>query len=63
MKLPEKLAEFRRNFEAGGPPYNAPAEVQPLMHRATAELIASGAADQALGVGDKAPAFTLYDAE
>ncbi|MEI9986571.1 MAG: peroxiredoxin-like family protein [Aliidongia sp.] len=31
------------------------------MHRATAELIASGAARQALKIGDKAPAFTLKD--
>jgi peroxiredoxin len=63
MKLPEKLAEFRRNFEAGGPPYNAPPEVHPPMHRATEELIASGAANKALKVGDKAPSFTLKDPE
>ena len=63
MKLPEKLAEFRRNFEAGGPPFNAPAHIHEPMHRATAELIASGAADKALKVGDKAPAFTLKDAD
>ncbi len=63
MKLPEKLAEFRRNFEAGGPPYNAPAEIHPPMHRATEELIASGAADKALKVGDKAPSFTLNDSD
>ena len=61
MKLPEKLAEFRRNFEAGGPPYNAPPHIHPPMHRATEELIASGAAEKALKVGDKAPAFTLND--
>ena len=63
MKLPEKLAEFRRNFEAGGPPFNAPPEIHPPMHRATAELIASGAATKALKVGDKAPSFTLNDPE
>jgi peroxiredoxin len=63
MKLPEKLAEFRRNFEAGGPPYNAPARIHPPMHRATDELIASGAADKALKVGDKAPSFTLNGPE
>ena len=63
MKLPEKLAEFRRNFEAGRPPFNAPAHIHEPMHRATAELIASGAADKALKVGDKAPAFTLKDAD
>jgi peroxiredoxin len=31
------------------------------MHRATAELIASGAAERAAKVGDKAPAFSLKD--
>jgi glutaredoxin len=33
------------------------------MHRATAELIASGAAERAAKVGDKAPAFSLKDPE
>lgn len=61
--LPERLAAFRANFEAGGPPWNAPAWVHPIMHRATAELIASGAAAKAMKVGDKAPAFTLNDAD
>ncbi|NUU00820.1 peroxiredoxin-like family protein [Herbaspirillum robiniae] len=63
MKLPQKLAEFRRNFEAGGPPYNAPAWIHEPMHRATAELVASHAADRALKAGDSAPAFELPDAE
>ena len=63
MSLQEKLDAFRANFEAGGPPYNAPAWIHEPMHRATAELIASGAARQALKVGDKAPAFTLKDTE
>ena len=61
MNLPEKLAAFRRNFEAGGPPFNAPPEIHPPMHRATAELIASGAAKSALKAGDPAPAFALKD--
>jgi peroxiredoxin len=30
-----------------------------VMHQATAELLASGLADKALKVGEKAPAFTL----
>lgn len=63
MSLPEKLAAFRANFEAGGPPWNAPAWAHPPMHRATAELVATGAADRALKAGDKAPAFTLQDAD
>jgi peroxiredoxin len=33
------------------------------MHRATAELIASGAANRAEKVGDKAPGFSLKDSE
>jgi peroxiredoxin len=61
MTLPEKLAAFRANFEAGGPPWNAPAWVHEPMHRATAELIASGAAAKALKAGGKAPEFTLKD--
>jgi peroxiredoxin len=63
MKLPEQLAEFRRNFEAGGPPYNAPAWIHEPMHRATAELVASRAADRALKAGDRAPAFALPDVD
>ncbi|MGI4814842.1 MAG: peroxiredoxin-like family protein [Janthinobacterium lividum] len=61
MSLQDTLDAFRANFEAGGPPYNAPHEIHEPMHRATHELIASGAADKALKVGAKAPAFTLDD--
>jgi peroxiredoxin len=61
MNLPEKLAAFRANFEAGGPPWNVPAWVHEPMHRSTAELIASGAAAKALKAGDRAPEFTLED--
>jgi peroxiredoxin len=63
MTLPERLAAFRENFEAGGPPYNAPAWVHDVMHRATRELIASGAPGHALKSGDPAPEFVLKDAE
>ena len=63
MSLQDKLDAYRANFEAGGPPYNAPAHIHEPMHRATRELIESGAAEKALKVGDKAPAFTLNDAE
>ena len=59
MSLQDTLDAFRANFEAGGPPYNAPAWVHEPMHRATDELIASRAVDRALKVGDKAPAFKL----
>ena len=61
MSLQDKLDAFRKNFEAGGPPYRAPAWVHEPMHRATAELIASGVASRALKVGDQAPAFILKD--
>ena len=61
MTLQSKLDAFKANFEAGKPPYNVPSSVIETMHRATAELIASGAAARALKAGDKAPAFTLND--
>ena len=63
MSLQDKLDAFRANLEAGGPPYNAPAWIHEPMHRATAELIASGAAERALKVGDQAPAFILKDSK
>jgi peroxiredoxin len=63
MSLQDKLDAFRTNFEAGGAPYNAPAWIHEPMHRATDELIASGQADRAAQAGDKAPAFTLKDAD
>ncbi len=61
MTLQAKLDAFKADFEAGKPPYNVPPSVIETMHRATAELIASGAAGRALKAGDKAPAFTLND--
>jgi peroxiredoxin len=61
MSLQDKLDAFRTNFEAGGPPFSAPEWIHEPMHRATAELIASGAASRALKVGDPAPSFTLGD--
>ncbi len=63
MSLQDKLDAFRKNFEAGGPPYSAPAWIHEPMHRATAELIASGAASRAPKIGDQAPAFILKDAD
>lgn len=61
MTLQAKLDAFKTDFEAGQPPYNVPPSVIETMHRATAELIASGAAGRALKAGDRAPAFTLHD--
>ncbi|HVJ43896.1 MAG TPA: peroxiredoxin-like family protein [Dongiaceae bacterium] len=63
MSLQDKLDAFRTDFEAGGAPYNAPTWIHEPMHRATDELIASGAADRAARAGDKAPDFTLKDAD
>lgn len=59
MTLQAKLDAFKTDFRAGKPPYNVPPEVIATMDRATAELIAGGAATRALKAGDKAPAFTL----
>lgn len=54
MTLQSRLDAFKAEFRAGRPP-----EVRALMERATAELIASGAAGRALKAGDRAPAFAL----
>lgn len=59
--LQERLDEFKRSFESGAPPYNAPHEAIENMHRATAELRASGIEGRALKVGDRAPSFTLFN--
>ena len=61
MSLQAKLDAFNADFQAGKPPYNVPHTVIETMHRATAELIASGAAAGALKAGDRAPSFTLND--
>jgi peroxiredoxin len=63
MTLQAKLDAFKIDFEAGKPPYSVPRPVIETMHRATKELISSGAAGRALEVGDRAPSFTLQDPE
>ena len=63
MTLQSRLDAFKANFQAGKPPYNVPASVIGTMHRATEELIASGAAARALKAGEKMPGFTLNDPE
>lgn len=60
-KLQDRLDEFKRTFESGAAPYNAPREKIEMTHRATAELKASGAEDRALKAGDRAPSFTLFN--
>src|SRR5260370_8164220 len=59
--LQSRLDEFKKAFESGAPPYNAPHEVIETMHRATAELKASGLENRALKVGDRAPEFSLFN--
>jgi hypothetical protein len=59
--LQERLNEFKKAFDSGGPPYNVPREAIEKMHRATTELKASGIEDAALKVGDLAPSFTLLN--
>jgi peroxiredoxin len=63
MSLQARLDAFRADFEGGRPPYNAPPEISAVMHRATDELIASGQAGRAKRAGDRAPTFTLENAD
>jgi peroxiredoxin len=63
MSLQAKLDAFKADFEAGKPPYNVPPSVIETMHRATAELIASGLASRAKKAGDVAPSFSLKDGD
>lgn len=56
MSLPEKLAAMKAQSEA-----QIPAEAQEIMHRATADLKASGIVDKAVQVGGQAPDFCLPD--
>ena len=63
MSLQDRLNAFKADFEAGKPPYSVPHSVIATMHRATAELIASGAAQRAKKAGDVAPSFSLKDPE
>lgn len=59
LPLQDKLDAFKIEFDTRLAP---PAAVEAL-HRSIAELIASGAQDRALKVGDVAPEFTLPDAD
>jgi hypothetical protein len=59
--LQSRLDEFKKAFESGAPPYNATREAIETMHRASAELEASGLANKALRVGDRAPEFSLFN--
>ena len=61
MNLQDQLDAFKANFEAGKPPYNVPRSVIETMHRATAELVATGQAERTKRAGDIAPVFRLSD--
>lgn len=54
MSLAEKLDEIRRHYDQ-----EVPADAMALMHRAVADLEASGAANRIAGVGEQLPSFTL----
>lgn len=56
MSLQSKLDEIKAGFKT-----MVPADVASAMDEATNNLIASGLAERALKVGDKAPTFTLTD--
>lgn len=61
MSLQDRLDALKADFEGGKRAYKPSPDVLGAMHRATAELIASGQALSARKAGDKMPEFTLKD--
>jgi peroxiredoxin len=61
MALQDRLDALKADFEGGRFPLKPTREALDTMHRATAELIASGQAQRAKKAGDTAPEFTLRD--
>lgn len=61
MSLQDRLDAFKADFENGKLSYKPGPDVLDAMHRATAELIASGQALSARKAGDKIPGFELRD--
>ena len=59
--LKDRLEEFKRTLESGAPPFNVAPERVATMHRATAELKASGIEGRARKIGDRAPDFALFN--
>jgi hypothetical protein len=59
--LRDRLEGFKKIFEFGAPPYNVAPERVATLHRATAELKASGIESRALKLGDRAPGFALFN--
>ena len=58
MELQKKLNDLKKGFEA-----QAPKEVVQIMHRATDDLRNSGILEQTVKVGDRAPDFSLTNAD
>jgi hypothetical protein len=58
MALKEKLDAFRAQVESGR---RIPISVIEKLHKSTEELVASGQAERAKTVGDRAPTFELED--
>lgn len=58
MSLQERIDEIKKKSGE-----DIPEEHQKVMQKVTQDLVASGKADEALGVGDTAPDFTLLDTE
>ncbi|MEW9572271.1 peroxiredoxin-like family protein [Rhodanobacter sp. Si-c] len=63
MPLQDRLDAFKADFEGGKLAYKPGPDVLDVIHRSTAELIATGQALNAKKAGDKAPEFTLKDAD
>jgi peroxiredoxin len=61
MTLQDRLDAFKADFEGGKLGFKPAPEALDVMHRATAELIASGKALNARKAGDKALEFALKD--
>ena len=62
MSLQEKLNKFREDFESGGPPLNVSPDIIASIHKATDELRASGIIERILKPDDKAPEFSMPNA-
>jgi len=63
MALQDKLDAMREDFENGRFPLVPTSEQLETMQRATQSLVDGGQAGRALKAGDKAPVFTLKDAD
>ncbi len=63
MTLQDRLDALKADFEGGKFPVKPTPEQLAIMHRATADLVATGQAERALKTGDKAPSFALKDPE